>query len=294
METRINYTVVGLFVVLLASGLIYFIYWLAKYGTDQDYTYYKVYMTESVAGLSADAAVKYRGVNIGTVSKIDLRKDNPEQVELLLKIKQGVPIKQDTTATLKLFGLTGLAYIELSGGKKDSPLLLSDEDHIAVIPARPSIFARIDESVTDMTGKAVMAMDKFVHLLSDKNLKNLEQMLDETNGLIKEVRQQLPAIKKLVKQGIKMERHVTVSFDKVATAAASVKAMSDKLNASYGDLGQELSNELSTSLTGFNQLVTQMTFLTNDLQRTLKSFEDSPGDLLFKRSQVKPGPGEEQ
>jgi phospholipid/cholesterol/gamma-HCH transport system substrate-binding protein len=293
MESRINYTVVGLFVVLLATGLVYFLYWLGKYGSEQEYTLYKVYMSESVAGLSPDASVKYRGVNVGTVSKISLRKDNPEQVELLLKIKFGVPIKQDTTATLKLFGLTGLAYIELSGGSKEAPLLVSQDDQIPVIPSQPSIFARIDESVTDITGKAVLAMDKFTRLLNDNNLKNFEETLAETNLMIKEIRRQLPAFKRLVDNGVKMELRVTSAFDKVARASDSVKMMSDKLNSNYGDLGEELGQELSQSLVAFNQLMHQLTFLATDLQRTVDTFEHSPGDLLYKRSQIKPGPGEQ-
>ncbi len=294
MESRINYTVVGLFVVLLASGLIYFFYWLGKYGSEQEYIYYKVYMSESVAGLSPDASVKYRGVNVGTVSKIGLRKDNPEQVELLLKIQQGVPIKQDTTATLKLFGLTGLAYIELSGGSRDAPLLVGKDDQIPVIPSKPSIFARIDESVTDITGKAVLAMDKFTRLLNDNNLKNFEETLAETNLMIKEIRQQIPEIKKLVNHGVQMELKVTSAFEKVAKASDSVKKMSDKLNTNYGELGDELGQELSQSLIAFNQLMHQLTFLATDLQRSVEAFEHSPGDFLYKRSQIKPGPGEQQ
>jgi phospholipid/cholesterol/gamma-HCH transport system substrate-binding protein len=62
MESKINYTLVGGFVVLLLAGLIGFAYWLGKYGGQQEYSYYHVYMSESVAGLSNDSSVKYRGV----------------------------------------------------------------------------------------------------------------------------------------------------------------------------------------------------------------------------------------
>ena len=46
MESRINYTLVGLFVVLLLAGLIAFAFWLVKYGGKQEYDYYYVYMSE--------------------------------------------------------------------------------------------------------------------------------------------------------------------------------------------------------------------------------------------------------
>ncbi len=292
MESKINYTVVGLFVILMGSGLIYFVYWLTKHGNEQEYNYYLVYMTESVAGLSPDASVKYRGVNVGVVDHIALNPEDPEQVELRLKIKQGVPIKQDTKATLKLFGLTGLAYIELAGGKKDSPLLASKGDKLPVIASEPSIFARIDESVTDLTGKSVLALDKFVKLLSDKNLQHFEGLLEESHLLVKEAREEMREFKELVHRGIVMEKHVTSAFKKVEKASHSVKNMSDTFKEKYADVGQELTEEVGQASNSFNQFIQQMNFLTNDLQTILKKFEESPADFIFKHTQTKPGPGE--
>ena len=66
MESRIHYTIVGLFVVLLLAGLTAFAFWLGKYGGKQEYGHYHVYISESVSGLSADASVKYRGIEVGT------------------------------------------------------------------------------------------------------------------------------------------------------------------------------------------------------------------------------------
>ncbi|HID45743.1 MAG TPA: MCE family protein, partial [Chromatiaceae bacterium] len=88
MESKVNYTIVGLFVVLLTSGLLGFAYWLAKHGSQEDYVTYRVYMSESVAGLTTDAAVKYRGVDVGTVTRMELAPDNPEHVMLTLHIRQ--------------------------------------------------------------------------------------------------------------------------------------------------------------------------------------------------------------
>ncbi len=113
MESKINYVIVGLFVVLLTAGLLGFAYWLASEGGREDYVDYHVYMQESVAGLSADAAVKYRGVDVGTVKRMLLNPDNPEQVLLVLHIKQDTPVTTDTRATIRFYGVTGLGYIEL-------------------------------------------------------------------------------------------------------------------------------------------------------------------------------------
>ena len=152
MESRINYTIVGIFVVLLLAGLVSFVYWLGKYGYKQEHDYYYVYMVESVSGLSSEASVKYRGVDVGIVEKMGLNPKNSEEVELLLKLKHGTQIKVDTRATLKSFGMTGLAFVELTGGRKDAPLLARG-DTIPIIPAAPSTYARLDESLTVLAEK---------------------------------------------------------------------------------------------------------------------------------------------
>jgi phospholipid/cholesterol/gamma-HCH transport system substrate-binding protein len=293
MEGRINYTIVGLFVVLLLAGLIAFTYWLGKYGGKQEYDHYYVYMSESVSGLSPDVSVKYRGVDVGTVEHIGINPKNSEEVELLLKIKHGTQIKVDTTATLKSFGITGLAFIELEGSSKDAPLLKKTKDTIPVIPASPSTFAQIDESLSLLSAKSAMALDKFDRLLSEKNLQNIEDILSETKMLAKDIRGQLQGFQNLVDNGVVMEASVVGAFEKVEAASVSVEKMADSLEKNYADVGRNISQDARQSLESFNQLLYELGILVGDLQRTTRAIEDSPGDLIFKRSQPRPGPGEE-
>jgi len=293
MESKINYTLVGLFVVLLLAGLITFAYWLGKYGGKQEYDYYHVYISESVAGLSTDASVKYRGVEVGTVEHIGLSPKNSEKVELLLKIEHKTPVKVDTTATLKSFGLTGLAYVELEGGSWDSPLLRPKGNEIPVIPARPSTFARAYESMSHLTEKSTKALDKFSQLLSEENLQNVATILAETKMLTKDIRGQHQALQNLIDNGIVMEKRIITAFDKVEVASVSVTKMADSLEKNYADVGQNMSQDVQQSLESFNQLLYQLDILAGDLQRTTQSIEASPSDLIFKHSQPKPGPGEE-
>lgn len=293
MEGRINYTIVGLFVVLLLAGMIAFTYWLGKYGGKQEYDHYYVYMSESVSGLSPDVSVKYRGVDVGTVEHIGINPKNSEEVELLLKIKRGTQIKVDTTATLKSFGITGLDFIDLKGSSKDAPLLRKTKDTIPVIPASPSTFAQIDESLSLLAAKSAMALDKFDRLLSEKNLQNVEDMLSETKMLARDIRGQLQGFQALVDNGVVMEKRVVGAFEKVEAASVSVEKMADCLEENYADVGRNISQDARQSLASFNQLLYELGILVGDLQRTTRAIEASPGDLIFKRSQPRPGPGEE-
>jgi phospholipid/cholesterol/gamma-HCH transport system substrate-binding protein len=292
MESRINYTIVGIFVVLLLAGLISFVYWLGKYGYKQEHDYYYVYMVESVSGLSSEASVKYRGVEVGIVEKMGLNPKNSEEVELLLKLKHGTQIKVDTRATLKSFGITGLAFVELTGGRKDAPLLARG-DTIPIIPAVPSTYARLDESLTVLAGKLARALDKIDQLLSEQNLQNVADILAEMKVLTKDIRGQLQGFQRLVDSSMGMEKGIAQAFVKVESAAVGVEKMAGSLGHDYADPDQNLTKLVRQNLESFQQLLSELEILVGDLQRTTREIEASPGDLIFKRTRVQPGPGEE-
>src|SRR5476651_2573438 len=100
METNVNYTIIGLFVITIISFIILAIIWLSAGLSTENYSIYKVYMQESVSGLSPDSVVEYNGVNVGGVKSIELNRRNPQLVELLLKIKTNTPITRGTKAKL--------------------------------------------------------------------------------------------------------------------------------------------------------------------------------------------------
>ena len=170
MNTKLNYILVGLFVLGLSGVMIAGVLWLAAGGSGRAYDEYVVYMRESVSGLSRDSTVKYHGVGVGTVREITLDPQNPERVRLLLHIDQGTPVREDTTASLEVQGLTGLAYVNLDGGSQTSPPLRASEgEDFPVIISLPSIWGRLDRAVGELIDNLIVASNKINILLNDEN-----------------------------------------------------------------------------------------------------------------------------
>ena len=113
MESKTNYTAVGIAVVLMLFGLISVALWLSEGFNRKTYHNYLVFMQEAVSGLSEGSLVKYNGVKVGLVKSIILDK-NPRLVELILEIEEGTPITVDTVANLIAQGITGTTYLGLS------------------------------------------------------------------------------------------------------------------------------------------------------------------------------------
>src|SRR5438034_4526403 len=104
METNVRYTVAGTFVLIMLALIIFSVIWLSAGITTEKYTYYSVFMKESVTGLTKDGPVEFNGVEVGTIDEMIINKDNPQLVELRLKIKSNTPVTVGTKAKLALKG----------------------------------------------------------------------------------------------------------------------------------------------------------------------------------------------
>ena len=293
MESRINYAIVGLFVVVLTAGLLWFAYWLASDGGQEDYMEYHVYMKESVAGLSADAAVKYRGVDVGTVKRMMLAPDNPEQVLLVLRIRQDTPVTTATRATIRFYGVTGLGYVELQGDGRDAPRLKSEPGKVPVIPSTPSTMARLDEGLSGLADQAAQMLERINLLLSDDNLQAFSGLIRETRRLAVHLREQTRQLHVLIERGVLMEDEVIQAFDAVQASADRVEQMAEELRSTYGALGGDLRQKMQTGFDSLQQLLDELSVLAVDLQHGVEEFKAAPADLIFRRSSPRPGPGEQ-
>mgnify|MGYP003519689553 CR=1 FL=1 len=210
MEEKVNFAVVGLFVLVLGTALIGGVLWLSSgrtYGTSYDI--YQTFMKESVAGLNLNAPVRYRGVEVGRVKSIALAPGNVEQVQVTLAIKSGTPIKVDTIAVLSTQGLTGIAFVDLTGGSRNSAQLTVDSGApYPVIRTGPSLMVRLDASLIDaahtLKNAANLSEDlpRLVQRLQ-RSADTFDNMSSElaragTNASVKFTGETLPAINQLV------------------------------------------------------------------------------------------------
>jgi phospholipid/cholesterol/gamma-HCH transport system substrate-binding protein len=320
MEPKVNYILVGSFVLFLGAAVLTGILWLGKTDYRGSYDRYSAHMQESVAGLSVDSTVKYRGVDVGRVKAIALKSDNPEEVLLTLDIVRGTPIKTDTIAVLETQGLTGLATINLKGGSRDAPPLtvLEGQDY-AVIKTGPSLFFRLDDAVSRLLSEK--GLNK---LLADMDLaaKGAADVLDEENRTalkrtikdLSDVAQTVVAHKTQIEQGL---NGAAKSADNLVKLTASlneqVPALLAGINKSVAALGTATDELARTSKTvgmvvnearpEFQQftrrtlpeaglLVTELRQLTSTLARVAREVEREPSSLVFGKKPSVRGPGE--
>lgn len=252
METNVNYTIVGLFVISILTMITLAIIWLSAGLSLHPYSTYEVYMTESVSGLGLDAPVEYNGVDVGTVKSIELNRKNPRIVELLLSIRSDTPITQATRATLTTRGLTGVAYLALKDQGTDlTPLKPYPGQRYPVISTAPSIFMRLDTALERLSHNVHEVTQSIQSLLDEENLRSIKQILLNVQTITgtlsvnsKEMSTILQNTSKASEQFTPLLQSSTATMQilQTQTLPAASQAMSNLANATQ-NLSQ-ISNEL--------------------------------------------------
>ncbi|CTQ53690.1 virulence factor Mce family protein [Roseibium album] len=168
METRANYILIGAFMVATLIGAFGFIYWKAVTAESRQNVDVKILYPGPVTGLPVGGQVLFNGIKVGDVKSLDFAPDDPTKVVATVGIKPSTPLREDTKATLNFTGLTGIAYVDLTGGTSDSPLLLGrDNGKVPVLLAERSFFDDIVDGARDVLKRADSTMKTVDDLLKD-------------------------------------------------------------------------------------------------------------------------------
>ncbi len=307
MNNRTSYILVGLFVLGLATAFVMTILWLGSGSAGSRFNTYIVLTTESVGGLSRDGVVKYRGVDVGRVRSIRLDPEDAERVRLELEIQEGTPIKQDTFASLEVRGLTGLAYINLEGGSRNSPPLPPrDQPPYPQIGSLPSVWGHFDNNIGQLLENLVSASEQLNTWLGSENrellirtlghLENLSGTLAQQSVQLETTLQDLATsmrnVRKTSEQAPALIDQLTETaraFERMAVTFESTGTHLDKvIGARDRDLQSFTSNSLpqaSAMITDLRQTAANLLVLSDRLKR-------DPGVLLRGAAPGTPGPGE--
>jgi len=304
MEEKVNFVVLGIFVLVLGTGLIGGVLWFSSGKSYRTvYDVYLTYMKESVAGLNLNAPVRYRGVEVGRVQKIALAPENVELVQLTLAIEQGAPVKTDTVAVLQTQGLTGLAFVELTGGGRDSPALQKQAgEEYPVIKAGPSLMTRLDSAVTALLTNLNKTSENVNALLDTDNrravkktLADLETLSNTLAARSKLIDSSLVDAAHAMKNTARLTDEMTQLAQRVQRSADAFDRMADKLARAGASASSALDGTqqfTSETLPQVHQLVMELRGLTGSLQRVSSELEQNPSALLYGKPAAKRGPGE--
>lgn len=305
MNDDANATAVGAFVLCLSALLVVGVLWLAAGWRNQPPAdVFQAFIEESVAGLSVDAPVKYLGVDVGKVSSIAVDPRNSRQVRLRFLINRGTPIKADSQAVLNTQGLTGIAYIEISGGTVGAALLAPQpRGEPPTIPFKLSLGARLESVLAEVLAKVDGASSRLNAVFDEANTAALKATLADTAALM----HSLAAQRGVFAQGLndaartarasaraveQLRPEVSQTLARIDTSAAAMQRTADRLGDASDRVGRAASQLDADALPELARLMAELAQLSESLRRLSDQTRAAPSSLLRGRPLPQPGPGE--
>ncbi len=311
MENRSHALMTGFFTIILLVAAVLFGVWFNRDRVEREP--YLLATTMSVPGLNPQAAVRYRGLEVGKVDAIDFDPKVTGQILVHLSVDKGTPVTETTYASLGYQGVTGIAYVQLDDEKTGSRLLATNPDNPSRIPLRPGLFDQLEKRGKKILDQAEELTAKVNQLVGPDNQKLMlgafQDVSKAANAFAAIPRQLEPTLARLPELTARAQR----SLDAVAGASADVSQTARSFDALSGRLqgpGGTLDKITGTvdrvglsveAITAGIELETlpQVTGLADEarssmrvLKRTMEGLNERPQSILFGAPDAPPGPGE--
>lgn len=253
METRASYLLVGVFALLAMAGFSIAVVWMAGMNLREDAAHYDILFKGSVSGLKEGNAVRYRGIPVGVVSRMDINPENVEQVRVTIEIPKKTPIKEDTVAALEYQGITGVGYIELSGGTHNAPMLQAKAgQRNPVIPSKPSQLQELFDTAPELVTRITALVDRATILFSPQNQENITHMLENMRGVTSALSEHsadigiaLSSAADAMKDTGAAAKQAEATLREIGSMAKSLQTLSTDLDRDFAGVGPEAKEALT-------------------------------------------------
>ncbi len=291
METRAHYALVGGISLALLIGAALFVIWLGQLSYRQELAEYDVVFEGPVRGVSESSEVRFNGIKVGDITRLGLDPSNPNNVIARIQIDALTPVKTDSTAQIEPQGITGVSYIQLTGGSPNAPLLRDDDrGPPPIIYAKQGPLEGFVANAEDVMNAAEGALQRIEVLLNDDNLATVQQTLENIQALSAELEANAELVAE-AREAVTTISQTAAEWQEVGVTARTLletdgREVMDNLN----DTTQR-AEEAATEIRDFAELLSdtlqryagggasELTLLVADLRSLAQSLELVVGDI---------------
>ncbi|MEC5396422.1 MlaD family protein [Uliginosibacterium sp. H1] len=306
MENRAYALIVGTITLLLGIGLAAALWWMTSGGGNT--TEYIIESPRSVSGINRQAVVRFRGIRVGKVSKIELDRARAGHVLIHVEVMDDTPITRATRAKVGFQGISGMGHIQLDDDGSDPQPLERPAGQPPRIALQSNMVDQLTQSGQDIVAKLQTTTDRLNQVLSPENVDRITRSLDnlarssahvertlaQTPALIADLRrfssaqnaEQLQATLTNLRQ---LSQQLPQAIESWNRALGRVEAAGGRIDRLGGELQQNLSSE---TLPRVNDLVEDLQTTSTRLNSLIEELERSPQMLVVGREATRPGPGE--
>lgn len=263
METRANYALIGGVILAAFLSLFLLVVWMGQVQFSRNFVDYDVRFEGPVNGLTEGAAVRYLGLKVGEVERLEIDPANDSAVIARIRIDSKTPVRDDSTAILDFVGLTGATFIQIQAGTPGNPLLRARPGQpVPVIRTEPTQLASLVTGGQQIMSEAGLTLRKLNTLMSDENIAALSATLANAESLSAQLAQPDGLLGDLRGSVARMDAAVL----EIGSAAGALRRFAEEADAEV----EVVSADLSQAIQGFER---DVTLLRESLVTTSKQIE---------------------
>ncbi|MET0964352.1 MAG: MlaD family protein [Noviherbaspirillum sp.] len=296
MENRAHAVIAGLFTIAMVLAAVLAAIWFNR---DREVRVpYQIATRLSVPGLNPQAAVRYRGLDVGRVDRIGFDPQVPGQILVDISVKPDTPVTRSTYGTLGYQGVTGLAYVQLDDEGGDPARVPSSKEQLARIELRPSLLDSLQTKGLAILVQTEELTKRLAVLLNDKNQQTILTAFADVSraaGAIEALPAQLepslaavPALAGEAQRSLAALTRLARNADTLATGLQGPNSAIARVGAAADDVSVVADRFINEVL----PLTSDVRASLRVLNRTLNGLTERPQSILFGGPGVLPGPGE--
>ncbi|NAY91313.1 MCE family protein [Muricauda sp. JGD-17] len=240
-------------------------------------------------GLQNGNNVRFSGINVGTVNRIEMINDTTIMVHMIIEEKMRDHIKKDAVATIGSDGLVGSMLVNIVPGEGDALLVepgdqlksyskIATQDMLSTLNTTNENAALLTADLLQVTQSLTNGKGTFGRLLNDTAMaKDLQQTIINLKYSSKEANTALSELNRIIK---------TIDFEESTAGVLLTDSLSGRhmrtiiSNLESSSIGLEkIVQELDTLIVGVKKgqgavhYLTQDTVLVNQLENTILNIE---------------------
>jgi hypothetical protein len=309
MATPTNHWKLGLFVVVGVVMTLSAMAWLGARSLRKEVGVYISYFDESVQGLEVGSPIKFRGVTIGSIAKIDIAEDHrhvevtcelgkavlarlgldvavgPVQSGRPKKLEQGLGLRVQLASS----GLTGVKFLQLDFfpvAENPEPILpFPVPDNY--IPAVPSTMKNLEDALVRVVQRLPEVVDQMEGILSkvdhilgafkDKEVpERLITVLDNANAVLGEAQEKISGL-----DTTKLSKDATTTLKNLDGTVTRMNAILARVDGDQGLLASatRASDALGDTVRGADGVGGQLEETLGAVEKAAKSIQKLAGAL---------------
>lgn len=292
---------VGLFVSIAIAVLVAFIIWLTGRTGNQEVERYSLMFHKDVSGLAVGGPVKYMGMNIGKVIRMDLVREESIMVQVDIEILASTPVDNGTWASLALQGITGVAVVNLASEPGSHPPLVAPPDReYPVIPVRIVGFSALMSSAPEIMAKLNNLLSHAEKILGEDNQATISSTLnhiDQLTGSLAEEHETIAAIPGNLNQTIteirvtveqlqatvaELRPNIGVTVENLRHTSGNLVSLTDRMDNLLREHEDDLGRFMEDGLGEAPALMAETRNALRDLEKLVGELQDDPSQLIYR------------